>query len=1741
MTEKMRFRLISIIALAITLCAVVFPDTAYAEDFGRGWSELTNNTSQITERGKKYYLKTDVTMTHPLSVQREEVVIDLNGHKLTFSGNVDTGAIRVGDGWEASLTIKDSEDGGQIVGANSGRAIIIGNQSTLTLNKGTITGFSASDGGGVYVRPGGTFTMNGGTIRNCKAENPNSVDQVNEGAGVYVDYEATFNMTDGSIENCDAIGIQKTGENITKAWGGGVFSYGSFTMSGGTIQSCSVKEGMGGGVAIHGGVFTLSNNAIISGNSASAGTGRGLYLMGEVARPTMYADGGTITGGVTIRGANVERHDGASGYTKFDCPISLRADQGENRISDDVKVPVTFDGNGGTPASQTLRIFLGQKLEEQPSDPMRDGFVFTGWHYSNGGAYNASDTIDNPSTSIVAWWSRDISNASITIKDESYPFDGSSHRPDVIVEDGGKTLQEDKDYTIAGQRGASDVGKYDLTINGMGDYRGSVTKGWRIVTGTPTINEWPTIGDINVGDTITDDDLGVGSADVDGIFSIMGTPSFDSEGTYSVDVRFTPARDDYATVDGKASVKVIKRQVERITTKIDDIAKPYGTAFSDLGLPSTVHIVASGEKAFTVSVTWNEQEFDPLLMRQSQRISGTLDFSEISNEVEQGDPEIKAEAYVSIRELRIPPVSWPDKKVLYTGKTIAHEFEWPEGISSVTYTYQSLDPLYDSYEPPTNAGTYTVKAKVSVKPGYAYPWNDPTSTLVIERAESPIVSWPTLPDEGSSSVLYVGDEISSSSLNGGHAEIDGSFSVPEGTVFSAAGIYPVEVTFTPSDQQNHKNVTHEVQVHVVKRQVLSVVTQPEISSNLTVGTDISELGLPDKVKITASGNKQFDVSVTWSGYDSDVTTLQTLTGMLDLSAIDNEVEQPAIAVTASAQVTLKERSTGAPDWPEKHAIYSGKPISHEISSKPVGVSDIAYVYTDASGKRYSNPPTNAGTYTVTATFAMKSGYAKLEPLSSTLVIDKAVHSDSATPTGLIATYGQKLSAVSLPAGWTWAKPTQSVGNAGEHSFKANFTPDDSVNFESRKDVDVNVQVNKATDPGSAIPSGLSGIFGRKLSNVSLPEGWAWDTPDASLESVGQQSFKASFTPSDEANYEAVKGADVPVDVKKAPQVIVVPGDLMLTYGDTAEIQAYGAKNLIYTVKSGDDVVDVDKDGTVSTKKAGKATVSVRADADDTHEAATPQDVEITVNKAKQNVTAEDMALACGEQKLIRAAGANTLAYGVTEGPDVVTVDNDGNVTALKTGTAKVTVTASGDDRYEEATAEITINVSKARPIIDANDFSFVYGTSAKIVASGADNLSYEVTSGNDVVTVNGNGDVTAKKAGFATVKITSPGDDNHEPASREIVINVAKAPVIVTASDVNAQTGDSIDWSKADYTVSGTIGDDKLEGVEITLSSNANMGEAGTYAIKVNVSGEDSRYEIIAVDGTLTVMDKPEPAPTPTPTPSPSYYSVRVAEGIEHGAIAVKPDGYVTAGTKITVTTKPDSGYTLETLTVKTSSGREIETTLQDDSTHVFTMPYEAVTVSANFAENNAMLSFFVDVFPGDWYYDSVLWAAENHVTDGVGDSQFFMPLNTCSRAELVGFLYKAAGRPETSNESGFSDVAGDAWYAGPVTWAATNGIVHGWGNGAFGPEDPCTREQFAVMIANYARSVGKYEAVDVSVLDQYPDRGSVSDWATTDVAWGVANGILGNGGYLNGGEQISRAEAVTMLYNFNNDVFPLV
>ncbi len=272
--------------------------------------------------------------------------------------------------------------------------------------------------------------------------------------------------------------------------------------------------------------------------------------------------------------------------------------------------------------------------------------------------------------------------------------------------------------------------------------------------------------------------------------------------------------------------------------------------------------------------------------------------------------------------------------------------------------------------------------------------------------------------------------------------------------------------------------------------------------------------------------------------------------------------------------------------------------------------------------------------------------------------------------------------------------------------------------------------------------------------------------------------------------------------------------------------------------------------------------------------------------------------------------------------------------------------------------------------------------------------------------------------------------------------------------------------------------------------------------------------------------------------PAPSYddsdptYAVSTPAA-ENGSVMVSPKN-ASAGSTVTITVKPDSGYVLETISATDRNGNDLKLTDKGNGKYTFTMPTSKVEIKVTFMEDNSVLNFFYDVPNGAYYYDAVKWAVNNGITGGVGNS-LFAPNQPCTRGQIVTFLWRAAGSPVVNYAMNMTDVAEDAYYGEAVRWALSEGITTGIGDITFGPDAACTRAQAVAFLFRYAVASGMDAVTLADLISGFADAASVPGYAVSAMNWALSQGIMqGSGTQLLSGNTCTRAQIVTFLYRAN-------
>lgn len=278
-------------------------------------------------------------------------------------------------------------------------------------------------------------------------------------------------------------------------------------------------------------------------------------------------------------------------------------------------------------------------------------------------------------------------------------------------------------------------------------------------------------------------------------------------------------------------------------------------------------------------------------------------------------------------------------------------------------------------------------------------------------------------------------------------------------------------------------------------------------------------------------------------------------------------------------------------------------------------------------------------------------------------------------------------------------------------------------------------------------------------------------------------------------------------------------------------------------------------------------------------------------------------------------------------------------------------------------------------------------------------------------------------------------------------------------------------------------------------------------------------------DAIVELVKKPSPSSSSSSSSSRPSYPITTPDKTENGSVNISSTS-AKRGSIVTITVTPDAGYVLDKLTVTDKDGKELSLTKKSDTEYTFVMPAGKVEITPSFVKQAEEPSrAFVDVKTGDYFYDAVQWAVGKGITNGTS-AETFSPEDPCTRAQIVTFLWRAAGSPVVNYAMNMTDVAADAYYAEAVRWALSEGVTTGTSADQFSPDATCTREQAVTFLWRAAGSPA------VSGESAFEDVGADAYYARA-VAWAAQNGVT-NGisqALFGTGSDCTRAQIVTFLY----------
>ena len=641
---------------------------------------------------------------------------------------------------------------------------------------------------------------------------------------------------------------------------------------------------------------------------------------------------------------------------------------------------------------------------------------------------------------------------------------------------------------------------------------------------------------------------------------------------------------------------------------------------------------------------------------------------------------------------------------------------------------------------------------------------------------------------------------------------------------------------------------------------------------------------------------------------------------------------------------------------------------------------------------------------------------------------------------------------------TWDISNPPALNAGTYRMYASIG--DTDNYYGFEAVYCEFVVAKAT-PTYTVPTGLTAKYGQTLADVTLPDGWSWTDSSESVggASTAAKTFQAKFTPKDTKNYNTVENIELEVTVNKADGGNLKTVELEQKYTDASDHTytpdwAGLPAGQDWTFSSEASIVlskqDFAADGSlltyaISGGKAGdKITITLKASCNNYEDFTITLTITLTARDDQKPLTITgDTSVIYGEKLTLTTTGGSgtgavTYRIDTDASTGEATIDPEtGVLTPVKVGSVSVIATKAGDNDYNDVTsAPFVLMIKPATPTGEPNYTKIT--TSGKTLKDAALTTKGSTLNPSDgkLEWVDDKGeplpDDTTVKANTTYKWRFTPDDDNYTTLTGEV--------------ELYHKSSSGGGWYDSYYTIKATAG----AGGSISPSGNVSVREGRDQTFTIT---PDKGYAVsnVKIDGKSIGAVK-----------SYTFENVRRTHTIE--VIFMKANGNPQTGVFVDVAT---GSYYEDAVDWAVENG----ITQGTDDTHFAPngncTRAQAVTFLWRAAGSPAAKSKvmpFTDVPSGSYYYDAVLWAMEQGITKGTSDTAF-SPDATCTRAQIVTFLWRANGSPVVSGNSAFTDVAADAYYAAAVTWAEKNGVTGGIGNGLFGSGNNCTRAQIVTFL----------------------------------------------------------------------------
>ena len=1639
--------------------------------------EISGNKATGTNNCGGVYVSADANNTNRKST--------FNMYGGTIGGSANTGnkAYGKGGGGVYVYNGKFNMSGSAAVSGNStadsagtghgGGVYVDGIGGTFTMSgSAAVSGNTASgNGGGVYVENrGSSFNMSGSA---AVSDNTAS----GSGGGVYVNC-STFTMNAGTIS-----GNETTGANSD---GGGVCVAGldndtsTFAMKNGTISGNSAKNG--GGVYVSQSTFTMSNGTI-SGNNA-AYSGGGVYVTGNSSNSGAF----TMTGG-TVTGNNAASTNGSGGV--YMAPNATMSVSGSVQIKDNWKNGTLNTETGVYENGSANNLYLFAYETDKVLKTVTIGGDLTGAKIGVTTRYTPEEKgsiliATGAPTDHAKFFTPDVTGQGYTITQEGEKLYLSAHTHDweySVSADNQTIIAECKDTTCTSSDGGS------VTISKP---KHEVYRDGKEATATVTQYSW-------AADTVSE----------------VTYKNYTGDAT-PLSAAPTDAGKYIASITAGDKTASVTYEIKKATPKADDFTFTPPTSLTYDGSPKTATVTSTKIDASYVTVKYYQGETEVSDPTNAGTYTVKIDVTESGNYFAASGlnandwmfaiakntttPTMTLDQYYSLtykKSQLTPPVT-----VTINGKSLTENVDY-----TVTYGKNidagelagsvTINPM-GNYEFRQIVRSFTIDARY-----IAVTASDKTSRVGQNLVALTYTCTKGLP--------YEGDTFTGELATNANKNTAGTYQITQGTL-SLGNNYNIAFTpgtYTVEDKQPQTGFKFEnaaVAKTYGNADFTVTATGAVTGSSVTYSSSNEAVATVDstgKVTIVGAGTAKIIATASATDDYAEATAEYTLTvSPKTLTADDleftanssftKEYDGTTNCTTATVQIKSVAKVNSGDALPEVKGAYAYD------SKDATGATKVTFTTERTENTNYILPVglkvENAASITkrvltvgtVTATSKQYDGETDAEACIASVPLNGVVDGDSLeldTPT-----------------------------TDGSYYFTADF-------------IDANAGQNKTIN-GTVV------LYPNKVTaNYTFKDAQGNETNEATFTTTGAIAKADSWalTPVTDLTIrynnraEQTYTPDWPKLLPAGQKWTYNLEDTKVTGRAALADHSIGADSgvLTYQLSAGAENDTVTWTITASCNNYESFTLTVKLTLIARNEQTGFAFKDVVDGKVTRTYGDADFT--------VKATGANEYSEVTYESSDeeVATVDSTGKVTIKGADTATIKAKASATPDYEAKEISYALTVNKLRipvPTKGKNELEYT-GQEQTYLPDGLDPIYCTIES-NKATDVIAGGSWHNAEVRLTDRSNTEWADGADSTAHRPYPFRITPKPVTVTALDKKITAGQPApELTSADYTVTGLIGNDTLGGISLYYADPSDLrtavtpdtGKAGTYAIVVTKGGTGSNnYAPTFVNGTLTIASRPSGGVVAV------TYPVNVPGETERGSVSSNVKN-ASKGSTVTITVEPEDGFQLADLTVTDKDGNELPLTDKGDGKYTFTMPAGKVEVNATFAEK-IETSPFADVSTDAYYYEAVKWAAEQGITGGVGGG-LFAPDQSCTRAQIVTFLWRAAGSPEPKSMSSFSDVPEDSYYAKAVAWAVENGITVGTSATTFSPDATCTRAQGVTFLFRAAKASadGAPAFRDVAADAYYA---AAVKWATDN---SVTNGI--GGGLFGSDNDCTRAQIVTFLW----------